>query len=123
MSASVWEIGNEIAAIERLAMTVHALGNLSGNITLNAANGGYQWGTCTGATTWIFSGANVSPYATRITLEIVNGGAYAQTWPATVLFEGGIDPVLTVSGVDVLEFYTRDAGVTWQGAVSLLDIR
>jgi hypothetical protein len=52
------------------------------------------------------------------TLVTVNAGAFAITWPASVDWAGGSAPILTSSGVDVLVFYTYDAGVTYYGFVS-----
>jgi hypothetical protein len=49
------------------------------------------------------------------TLLTVNAGAYVITWPATVNWAGGIQPVLTSSGEDVLVFYTFDGGTNWYG--------
>ena len=49
------------------------------------------------------------------TLLTVNAGAYVITWPATVNWAGGIQPVLTSSGEDVLVFYTFDGGTSWYG--------
>jgi hypothetical protein len=49
------------------------------------------------------------------TLLTVNAGAFVITWPATVNWAGGIQPVLTSSGEDVLVFYTFDGGTSWYG--------
>ena len=48
----------------------------------------------------------------------VNAGAYAITWPASVDWAGGTAPILTGAGVDVLVFYTYDAGTTYYGFVT-----
>ena len=52
------------------------------------------------------------------TLVTVNAGAYSITWPASVDWAGGTAPILTSSGVDVLTFYTYNAGSTYYGFVT-----
>ena len=94
---------------------------LTGAVTMNADNGAVQYGTVTGAVTWTFSGAAASGTITAFTLELTNGGAFAQVWPASVKWDGGLAPTLTAAGLDILEFYTRDAGVTWRGFLSAKD--
>jgi hypothetical protein len=58
-----------------------------------------------------------------MTLELMNPGAFAQTWPASVKWSNGTLPSLTAAGVDVLEFYTRDGGTTWRGFQSGKDMK
>ena len=54
----------------------------------------------------------------QLLLVLTNGGAFAVTWPAAVVWENGdVDPVLTSSGVDILSLLTRDGGTTWYGRV------
>lgn len=68
-----------------------------------------------GATTWSFT--NVPAIATTVTLYLANGGSAVQTWPASVEWEGGAAPVLSVGGgVDIITFQTYDGGVSWFGA-------
>ena len=52
------------------------------------------------------------------TLKLVNGGAFAQTWPASVDWPAATAPTLTASGTDVLVFITCDGGTTWYGFVA-----
>jgi len=52
------------------------------------------------------------------TLVTVNAGAYSITWPASIDWAGGTAPILTSSGVDVLIFYTYNAGSTYYGFVT-----
>jgi hypothetical protein len=56
-------------------------------------------------------------------LELINGGAYSVTWWQNVLWMDGIEPVLTVSGRDVLAFYTPDSGASWRGFLLATDIK
>lgn len=52
-------------------------------------------------------------------------GSHVVTWPATVLWVGGAEPVLaqTASIRHDLKFYTTDGGVTWAGFVVGQDVR
>jgi hypothetical protein len=69
-----------------------------------------------GAATITFSNAPASN-AFGFTLTTVNAGAYVITWPVSVDWVGGIAPVLTSSGTDVLTFFTFDGGTTYYGFV------
>lgn len=62
-----------------------------------------------------FSVTNVPPSLTAASfiLEVTNGGASAISWWSGVKWESGTAPTLTYSGVDILAFYTHDAGTTW----------
>jgi hypothetical protein len=57
-----------------------------------------------------------------IVLELTDGGSETLTWPASVEWPGGTQPTLTVGGVDLLTFYTRDGGTTWRGALAMRDL-
>jgi len=98
-------------------------GNLTGAKTLGVANGDLQYGTTTGNTTWTFSGAAAAGRVSSVTLELTNGGAFAQTWPASVDWAGGEAPTLTAAGVDVLTFITRNNGATWFGFLAGADMK
>ena len=52
------------------------------------------------------------------TLVVVNAGAYSITWPASIDWVGGLSPILTSSGVDVLVFYTYNGGSSYYGFVT-----
>lgn len=41
-------------------------------------------------------------------LEVINGGAFAPTWPAAFKFPSGSIPALTTSGRDIMAFVCRD---------------
>lgn len=95
-------------------------GSISGAVAIRVddsdAFGGrdFQWATITGDTTFTFAGAWPSD-VTLLTLELTNGGAHAITWPAAVVWDGGAEPTLLSSGVDIITFYSRDAGTTVRG--------
>ena len=102
------------------SLGVTALGNTTSTATINLNDGNYFTATSTGSTTWTFSNP-ASGQAVGFVLELTNGGAYTQTWPASVDWPGGTAPTLTSSGVDVLTFVTDDGGTTWRGVASMLD--
>lgn len=52
-----------------------------------------------------------------VTLYITNGGSQTFNWPSGTVWPGGIAPVLTTSGVDIITLSTIDAGTTWYGGV------
>lgn len=69
--------------------------------------------TASGSLTWTFT--NVPAGFDVVVLKLTNGGAGAQTWPASVKWPGAIAPTLQASGVDILRFATFDGGTTWNG--------
>jgi hypothetical protein len=103
------------------SLVANVLGNVSGNTTINLTSGNFITATATGIVTWTFSGNAASPNASGFIIELTNGGAFAQNWPASVKWPGGTAPTLTASGVDLLVFITDDGGTTWRGVASMLD--
>lgn len=97
-------------------------GSGSGTRAFNLATGSYHKAQVSGITTFQFSSAPASEAFGWI-LELVNGGAYAVTWPASVKWPDGTAPTLTTSGTDLLVFLTRDGGTTWHGVVCSADSR
>lgn len=83
---------------------------------IDCSLGNYFTKTATGALTWTFSNVP-SSRAYIAVLELTDGGAGTQTWPASVKWPGGIAPTLTASGVDLLGFITDDSGATWRGVL------
>src|SRR5438552_7726421 len=65
------------------------------------------------ATTISITNVPTSSWAVRIRLLISNGGAFAVSWPGSVVWLGGVAPALKVSGVDEIELRTKDGGTTW----------
>ena len=58
-------------------------------------------------------------YSSTVTLKISQDGigGFGLTWPASIVWAGGVAPTLTntASATDVFGFTTHDAGVTWYG--------
>ena len=79
-------------------------------------------GTVNQNVTFTFSNP-IAVGATFFMLEISNGGSFNISWPNETKWEGGIEPSLTVIGIDILGFYTSNGGTTWNGFVGSLDSR
>lgn len=90
-------------------------------LTVNGRNEIFSASASVGGTTWALTGAVGTGKVSSFVLELTNGGAFTQTWPVSVKWDGGIAPTLTAAGVDVLAFYTRDGGITWRGFLSAKD--
>ena len=100
------------------AEVTNAIGNATGAKTIDLALGNSVTATTTGATTWTFSNPTASDELCSFSIKLVNGGAFAQTWPASVDWPAATAPTLTASGTDVLVFTTCDGGTTWYGFVA-----
>lgn len=81
--------------------------------------------TKTITTTTAFTASNVPSSGTTASfvMELTNAGSQTITWFTGTTWASGVAPTLTVSGVDILGFYTFDAGSTWRGLVLALDIK
>jgi hypothetical protein len=98
-----------------------ALGNTGTAATINFESANFFSATSTAATTWAFSNPVASGDFGGFVLELNNGGAYTQTWPAAVDWPAGAAPTLTASGKDLLVFVTRDGGTIYHGMAASLD--
>jgi len=103
------------------ALKGNALGSVGTAATVDFESGNFFSATSTAATTWAFSNPVGSGDFGGFVLELTNGGAYTQAWPAAVDWPGGAAPTLTASGKDILLFVTRDAGTTYHGMAASLD--
>jgi hypothetical protein len=68
-----------------------------------------------------FENSPSSPKVFSFTLQIdANGTPYIITWPASVRWAGGVDPVITSANgkSDIFEFVTHDGGAKWFGFIS-----
>jgi len=76
--------------------------------------------TISGATALTVSNVAASGSVSSFILELTNGGTNV-TWWAGIKWAGGTVPTLTVTGVDIFGFYTRDGGATWRGTTMSKD--
>jgi hypothetical protein len=98
-----------------------ALGNTGTAATINFESANFFSATSTAATTWAFTNPVASGDFGGFVLELNNGGAYTQTWPAAVDWPAGAAPTLTASGKDLLVFVTRDGGTIYHGMAASRD--
>jgi hypothetical protein len=98
-----------------------ALGNTGTAATINFESANFFSATSTAATTWAFTNPVASGDFGGFVLELNNGGAYTQTWPAAVDWPAGTAPTLTASGKDLLVFVTREGGTIYHGMAASLD--
>ena len=74
--------------------------------------------------TFTLTNKPASGVLTSFILDLTNGGAYTITWTTmNVKWASGLAPVLTISGRDVLGFYSYDGGTTWTGLVLGKDVK
>ena len=99
------------------AETVNALGDLGGGTdTIDLTLGNVVTATVsTGTQTFTFTNPSASGKSCSFTLILTNGGSQTVNWPGSVDWAGGSAPSLTTSGIDVLTFFTIDAGTIWYG--------
>lgn len=95
---------------------------LSGSVSINMLSGNVFFGTVTGNTTFSVTNPALTGTLSEFVLEITNGGAHTVTWPGTFNWPGGTVPTLTTSGYDILSFYTRNGGISWNGFASGLNM-
>jgi hypothetical protein len=103
--------------------TWNTLGNITGTANLDYSAGAFISYTVTGTVTVTDTNFPPSGQVGIMTHHITNGAAFVLTWFAgiTWLTTGGVAPVLTVSGLDIIQTYTGDNGVVHYGKVVQLD--
>lgn len=97
------------------AVTMKYVAVSANDIVVSSAN--FFSKTISGTTTLTVSSIPVSPKVSVFILELTNGGSAVVTWWSGIKWDGGTVPTLTVSGLDILVFYTRDGGTTWRGTI------
>lgn len=83
------------------------------NIDLETGN--FFTKTITTTTTFTVSNVPAANTVASFILELTNGGSAAITWWANVRWPSGVAPTLSLSGRDILGFYTYDNGANWNG--------
>lgn len=104
LSGSLFEKSNSVAATD-----------------IDVSTGSLFFKTVTATTTFTVSNIPASGSVASFVLELTNGGSQTVNWWSGIKWPGGTSPNLTVSGIDILGFYTRDAGVTWRGMILAKD--
>ena len=98
-------------------------GSISGAQSFDLSLAQYFSLTVGGALTPSFTNPAAGTVAQGFILRVVNGGAFAITWPGSVKWASGAAPTLTAAGTDLLGFITDDNGTTWRGIVIAKDLR
>lgn len=93
--------------------TVNALGNCTGDQTLDLSLGNVVTATLTGDGTWTITNPAASGKATTVSILLTNGGAFNITWAVAPKWPGGLEPTFTASGLDLITMTTVDGGTTW----------
>jgi phage-related tail fiber protein len=90
--------------------------------SLDISTGSVFYKTITGITSLYFYNPGSAGTVSSFILELTNAGPNIN-WGNNIKWAGGVPPVLTASGVDILGFYTHDSGTTWRGMVLVKDSR
>jgi len=120
IAAGLGSIGGLVIYRDKPQQLFQNLGTVNGSVSINPSSGLHVAATVNGSTTWTFPSPDNSSLALSITLELTNGGAHTMTWPAGTRWAGGVAPVLTASGTDILVF-TKAGTNNWRGYLSSKD--
>ena len=93
------------------------LGNVSGNIVLDATNVSVFVCGVKGPTKFDFNLFDKAGHQ-EIALYLKSAGSYLVQWPNSVQWLSGSHPNLKEDGTDRLRFTTMDGGRTWYGSVA-----
>lgn len=80
---------------------------------IDLATGNLFTKTISDTTTLTISNVLATGNVNSFVLELTDGGSAVITWFSGVKWVGGIAPILTASGKDILGFYSHDGGITW----------
>jgi hypothetical protein len=108
--------GNIITGLKEIKTAVAAS-------DIDLSTGNFFSKTISGNTTFTVSNVPASGVAASLVLDLTNGGSAVVAWWAGVKWPAGAAPILTVSGRDVLGFFTYDGGVTWTGLMLGRDVK
>jgi hypothetical protein len=82
---------------------------------INLFTGSLFTKTITAATTLTVSNVPAAGNVASFILELSNGGGFSVNWLSGTKWAAGSAPTLSVSGLDILGFYSSDGGLTWRG--------
>ena len=96
-------------------------GSVSGaqTLDLDGGAGDHFKATATGAVTWTIDNWPASGKVQYLRLDLTNGGAGAQTFPAAVTFDGGTQPSFQTSGIDIIILTSSDNGTAIHANVAV----
>ena len=113
--------GGKMYLLDNSDETIYQYSILIFTQTLDLATGGTFSFTPSGATTVSFTNPPASGTATGFSLEVVNTGGYALTWPSSVKWHLGAAPTATATK-ELYTFVTVDGGTTYYGKLAGSDI-
>lgn len=95
-------------------------GTLSGtSVTINCLTGTVFTLTTSGNTTFTFTNPPASGIAYGFTLLVTAGGSHSLSWPASVRWSSGSQPIAPAIGeTDIYVFFTYDQGTNWFGLLA-----
>ena len=120
-------LGLDINNLGALDFDTTDKGNLSSSTTVTVADDTKQKFTVTGAFTLTITFGAASGHYQEVELEVVNGAAYAITWPTINWYKsdgttsttiGDLTAQLQASGTNVAIVWTRDGGTTKYGVLA-----
>lgn len=103
-------------AVKTETGTVTALTSQTGTTTIDLSLGQAWTITFSGNPTFVFSNTPTGGSLVCFVLKVTALSTRTVTWPATVKWTSGTQPVWT-SGVDTVGFITFDGGTSWYGAL------
>ncbi len=106
---------NELAQVQE---KVNAKGSVTGDQVIDLSLGNVVTATLTGPGNWSITNMAPAGKSSTVTLILTDAGANI-TWVVTPKWVGGVPPVFTVAGTDILVLTTVDGGTTWYASTSL----
>jgi hypothetical protein len=111
--------------IKDFGITYQNHGNTGATETIDLENGNVHRIVLDQNTTLTFSNPPATGTYGQFRLIVVQDGTGSRTitWPASVDWSSGVAPTLSTGAndIDVLDFFTVDAGTIWYGSVALSD--
>lgn len=102
--------------------TVQTKSNAVASLNIDLSLGNVFTKTISGASTFTLSNVPASGTVASFILELTNPSTNVTFW-SNVRWSGGVAPVFTTTGKDVLGFYTIDGGSNWNGFVLGYDVK
>lgn len=97
--------------------------SMGSTTAIDPREGSIFYKTITAATTFSVTPVVATGFVNSFMLDLTNGGNYTVTWWTGMKWAGGTAPTLTSNGRDILSFFTRDGGTTWNGLLVAKDIK
>ncbi len=105
-------IGVSLNDVLRVGERVNAMGNCTGNKTVDLSIGNVVTATLTGPGIWTITNPVPLGKTSTVVFILTNPGVNI-TWASIPKWAGGIAPTLTTTGVDIIVMSTVDGGTTW----------